>query len=71
MLRYFLRALLLLAAARVVVGLFAGGRRRSAQPSGPMPAGGSDKAAHKSADRLGGKIVDAEFEDLGDGGAKK
>jgi hypothetical protein len=71
MLRLLLRALMLLVAARVVVGLFGGGGRRSpARPAGPAPAGGDDKA-RRGADRLGGKIVDAEFEDLGDGGAKK
>lgn len=63
MLKLILQLVLLLLAVRVVYSIFAGARQRARQP----PAVPDD---NKAAGRLGGKIVDADFEDLPGGGRK-
>ena len=64
MLRIILRLVLLLLAVRVVYSMFTGGARKRAAKPPEVPDDG------KSTGRLGGKIVDADFEDLPGEGRK-
>jgi len=69
MLRLILRLVLLLLAVRVVFSIFNAGARRPRVGTPKPPPVVPEPPEHASS-RLGGKIVDADFEDLPGEGTK-
>jgi len=69
MLRIVLRLVLLLLAVRVVYSIFNAGARRP-RVGAPKPPPVVPESPERASSRLGGKIVDADFEDLPGEGTK-